>query len=95
MRLQLAQAEAELAAQIDRMAGIGVSSTGRRAHKGKGKASGQPSRHAEGRGSTDGTEENEREVTAEEAEVFLGGAGGGVGMVALKVGDGCPFMFYQ
>ena len=87
-RLQLAQAEADLAAQIDRVAGVGVPGIGARAHGGQ--ASGQPDRHAGGRASAARTQGNEREATREEAEVFLGGAGGGagggVGMVALQVG---------
>ena len=89
-RLQLAQAEADLTAQLDRVAGVGVSSCGRRTCEGQ--TSRQPDRHAEGRGSAEGTEDKEREATAEETEVFLGGAGGGagggVGMVALQVGGG-------
>lgn len=84
-RLQLAQTEADLAAQIDRVAGVGVSGSGWR----EGQTSGQPDRHVEGRGSADGTEGKEREATAAEAEVFLGGAGGEVGMVALQVSAGC------
>ncbi|CAM9574872.1 unnamed protein product [Pylaiella littoralis] len=81
-RLQLAECEADLTAQVDSMAGLAAASSstrGRGAHDGK--VSGQPG-HAAGRGVT-GSER----PAGEEAEVFLGGAGEGIGMVALQ-GDG-------
>eukprot|EP00903_Cladosiphon_okamuranus_P014747 g13665.t1 len=84
-RLQLAQAEADLAAQIDRMAGVVVRGSRRRVHEGQ--ASGQFDGHAVVRGSVTGGEGNGGETVGEEAEVFLGGAGGGIGMVALQ-GEG-------
>eukprot|EP00752_Nemacystus_decipiens_P010863 g9658.t1 len=84
-RLQLAQAEADLAAQMDSVAGVGACSSGWGVHKGQ--TSEQSDRHEEGGGSAGGSKRKEREATAEEAEVFLGGAGGGVGMVSLQ-GEG-------
>lgn len=85
-RLQLAQAEADLAAQTDSMARLAVSSGRRRREDGE--ASRRPQRHAGGRSSVDGIEAEEPRAAREEAEVFLGGAGGGVEMVALQVGVG-------
>lgn len=81
-RLQLAQAEDELATQLDSMAGLAAIGSGmgvthdgnvsrRTKHEG-GKRAGE-------------SEEEKRRAARGEAEVFLGGAGGGIGMVALQV----------
>lgn len=81
-RLQLAQAEGELATQLNCMAGLASSGSGLgEVHNGKvpGRA------NHEGGKSVGDSKEEERPTAKGEAEVFLGGAGGGIGMVALQV----------
>ncbi|CAM9421118.1 unnamed protein product [Ectocarpus sp. 13 AM-2016] len=81
VRLQLALADADLGEQLDSMAGLAVGSK-RRARK----ASVRHSNHAGG-GHVGEHEEEKREITEHEPEVFLGGGTGGIGMVALQ-GEG-------
>ncbi|CAM9582087.1 unnamed protein product [Ectocarpus fasciculatus] len=79
VRLQLAQADADLAKQLDSIAGLAVG-----CKLGARKASVRRSNHAGG-GDVGEREEEERETTENEPEVFLGGETGGIGMVALQV----------
>ncbi|CBN77476.1 hypothetical protein Esi_0059_0111 [Ectocarpus siliculosus] len=81
VRLQLAQADADLGEQLDSIAGLAVGSK-RRARK----ASVRHSNHAGG-GHVGEHEEEKRETTGHEPEVFLGEGTGGIGMVALQ-GEG-------
>lgn len=79
LRLQLAQADADLAKQLDSIAGLAVG-----CKRGARKAVVRRSNHAGG-GDVGEREEEERETTENEPEVFLGGEAGGIGMVALQV----------
>lgn len=79
VRLQLAQADADLAEQLDSIACLAVGSK-----RGARKASVRRSNHAGG-GDVGEHEEEERETTGHEPEVFLGEGTGGIGMVALQV----------
>ncbi|CAB1113805.1 unnamed protein product [Ectocarpus sp. CCAP 1310/34] len=79
VRLQLAQADADLGEQLDRIAGLAVGSK-RRARK----ASVRHSNHGGG-GHVGEHEEEKQEISGHEPEVFLGGGTGGIGMVALQV----------
>ncbi|CAM9969999.1 unnamed protein product, partial [Ectocarpus sp. 4 AP-2014] len=81
VRLQLAQADADLGEQLDSIAGLAVGSK-RRARK----ASVRHSDHAGG-GHVGEHQEEKRGITGHEPEVFLGGGTGGIGMVALH-GEG-------
>lgn len=79
VRIQLAQAEADLESQLDTMAGLALGVGIRGGQAPRNVAGGAD--HQEGGGGVGGGGEG----GVQEAEVFLGGGGRGVGMVALQV----------